>query len=156
MSSPTPLEADAVLDAIIANLLADTAPGGVATLTGNRIYRDVAPSVPSPTVYPIVTVSLLSSVDFEMADGSHEWAHVTILTKVTDKGSNYQPTLAIAARIATRLSAIERVQQGDVYIVKVRRIEVIPQPSDYVTIGGSTARYVYHNQSWFTEASPAS
>lgn len=147
------LEADAVVDAIITNLIADTTPsvGTVALIGGARIYRDVVPDSTPPTAYPIVTVSWLAADDNTTADGTHVLQNVTVLTKVTDKGNSYVKTLAIASRIATRLNMLEGITTGGAYIAKIWRTEMPPQPSDYI----NGVRYIYSNQIWRAVAEPA-
>lgn len=148
----TTTPADAVVDAIITRLLADTGAGGVAHAdnAGDRIYRDVAPT--DATTYPMVTVAWMADDPLLTVNGEYVWSDVLVLTKVTDRHTDdYTKTLRIAARIFERLQGYERVTVNGVYITKLRIEDRPPQPSDY--IGGR--RYLYSNQVWRTEAEPA-
>jgi hypothetical protein len=151
MSSPIAIEADAIVDAIVTNLKADTGAGGVShsTLTAQRVYRDVAPDVSTP--YPLVTVSWIDANDLTTWDGTHVHQNILVLTKVTDRGASYVKTLAIAARIATRINMMGETTVNGVYISRIWRDSMPPQPSDFV----DGQRYIYHNQVWRAIASPA-
>lgn len=148
------LEGNAVVDAFIALLSADTAPGGVSALVGGRIYESDLPAGLSQQPYPVVTVSLLSAQSDTTADGTHVWQRVTVLTKVTTSGNDQRALRQIAARIFAVLNGLERYvyAPGQVYLHKVRHLEVAPQAPDFK----NSTRYNYHNSVWFTEAEPAS
>lgn len=144
-------EVDSALDVVMERLLTDTGVGGVSTLTGGRIYRDTFDNPTGPASYPIVTVSWMAAPTLNTADGTHVWQMCTILTKVTDTGNDYRLASEIDRRIIERLEGYGEVVKDGVYVVKLRRTEAPPQPSDFV----NGKRYVYYNQLWYTEAEPA-
>lgn len=135
----TVLEAPAARIAAIQRLLADTGAGGVATLTSNRVYRDVADA---GAAYPFVLVSSLAATDLLTAAGVHVSTDVLILVKVVDKGPSDAALQTIARRVFDRLDQYERVLYGGLYLTKFRRVEMPPQPDDFV----SGQRFSYSNQ----------
>ncbi len=150
MTALVVLEADAVIDAVITRLRADTGAGGVNTLVSGRIYRDATPT--ATPIYPIVQVFLLAAGPaLQTADSTHVWLPVTTLVKVTDKGTNYGPTYTLAKRIIAQLDQYERFTQDAVYVEKLRYMESPPQSADYI----DGARYMYFNATFFCEAAPA-
>lgn len=143
------IEADDVIDAVIARLLADTGSGGVATLVSNRVYRG-SPDSLTPA-WPLIIVSSMSSPSLTAADGTHVWANTLTLVKIADKGSDYRNIYTIARRVVSRLDGYADVTQNGVYIHKFRLIETPPQDPEFV----SGQRYMYGNQLYRTEAEPA-
>jgi hypothetical protein len=142
-------EADGVTDAVIAYLKADTVAGGVNTLVSGRIYQDVAPN--ETPVYPMVTVSVLAAPNLMTANREHVWQDVQILTTVTDRSQSYASVIAINSRLIARLDQYGDVTVSGVYIHRLRPVEVIPRPSEYV----NGQRYQYRQLRWETEAEPA-
>lgn len=141
-------EAPAARIIVIQRLLSDTGSGGVATLTGNRIVRDVADA---GAVYPFVTVSFMSSQDLLTADATHVSTDVLILVKVVDKGPSDAALQTIARRVFERIDQYEGVVYGGQYATKFRRTEQPMQPDDFV----SGIRYSYANQVFKVEIEAA-
>ena len=142
-------EADGVMDAIVADLKADTGAGGVNTLVSGRIYQDVAPN--ETPVFPMVTISILAAPNLMTANREHVWQDVQILTSVTDRSQSYANVITINNRLIARLDQYGDVTVSGVYIHKLRPVEVIPRPSEYV----NGQRYQYRQIRWETEAEPS-
>src|SRR5688572_32571433 len=117
----TVIEADVVIDVIIARLLTDTGAGGAATLTSNRIYRGT-PNTQTPA-WPIITVSLLASPALMTADATHVWSDVTALVKISDKGGDYSNVYNLARRCVVMLDGYSDITSAGVYIHKLRSEE---------------------------------
>ncbi len=150
MTALAVLEADAVIDAVISRLRADTGAGGVNTLVSGRIYRDAAPTA-TPT-YPIVQVFLLAAgPSLTYSDGGHVWLGIRILVKVTDAGTNYSATYNTAKRILVQLDQYERFSQDGVYVEKLIFDESPAQPADFI----DGKRYMYNNLVFRCDAEPA-
>lgn len=149
MSLPLATEADAVADAIIDILLADTGAGGVVTLIGApRIYRDVSPTEATP--YPMVTVSVMSAEDVNTADGTHVMQNIRAMVVVTDVGNDSTKLRAIAARVGLQINMQERITKHGVYIAKIWRTGIVPMPSEFV----NSRRYLYHAQQFAAVGEP--
>lgn len=142
------LEAESVVGAAVQRLTSDTGPGGVSTLVGGRIYRDM---IPQGAGYPAVVVAVQAATDDLTMGGDHVLQDVLVLVKVVDRGASYTTVQPIAKRIAERLEGYGRIVQDGVHIVKFRREAAPPQPAE-VEQG---VRYLHLNQLFRTEAYPA-
>lgn len=92
------LEGQQVAGWVYDQLVADSGAGGVSTLCGGRIYRDL---VPQTAALPAVVVALVSHVDANTIGGRRVFANTQVDVRVVADGSGYQN--AIAERIDTLL-----------------------------------------------------
>lgn len=99
-------------------LRADTGAGGVSTLVGARIYRDV---VPQAAALPAVTVTLVSATDTNTLGGLRVFSNTLVDVRVVSDGSVYGN--AIADRIDTILQNVGGLK-GTVHVVELRRESV--------------------------------
>lgn len=99
-------------------LAADTGAGGVSTLVGGRIFRDV---VAQTAALPAVTVGLVSAVDANAIRGRRVFQRILVDVRVIGDGSGYQN--AIADRIDTVLQNTGGTKDG-VQVVEWRREQV--------------------------------
>lgn len=133
--------------AAIERLLADSGPGGVATLTGSRIFRNLAPK---NTDFPYVAVYDLSSENLLTANAIHVQQDVQILVKVIDRGTSDVNLNVLGNRVVERLDMYGEVAIAGVYIVRFRWVSSQSQPDE---MDGDT-RYMYLNHVFKTEAYP--
>lgn len=148
------MEADAVVAEALDVLRADTGASGVANTSsgcGDRIFQDSYASPTAPPTYPYAIVSWLAAIDLTTADATHVMQTVTILVKITDRGSDYRRAAQLAARVAFVLDGHGEIARDGVWIVKLRRSEAPSQPADFV----NGQRLIYRNQTFVTEAEPA-
>ena len=85
------IEAQRVASLVFDLLAADTGAGGVHTLTGGRIYRDL---VPQTAALPAVTVTLVSSTPANTVGGRRVFQNVLVDVRVVAAGSVYATTIA--------------------------------------------------------------
>jgi len=109
------LEGQQVAGWVYDQLAADTGAGGVATLCGGRIYRDL---VPQAAALPAVTVTLVSHVDTNTMGGLRVFANTLVDVRVVGEGTGYQN--AVAARADAVLQDARGTRNG-VTINKLRR-----------------------------------
>ena len=90
------IEGQRVVSLVFDRLKADTGAGGVNTLVGGRIYRDV---VPQAALLPAITVTLVSGTDTNTVGGRRVFQTALVDVRVVSDGVNYAN--AIADRIDT-------------------------------------------------------
>ena len=90
------IEGQRVVSLVYDRLKADTGAGGVNTLVGGRIYRDV---VPQAALLPAITVTLVSGTDTNTVGGRRVFQTALVDVRVVSDGVNYAN--AIADRIDT-------------------------------------------------------
>jgi hypothetical protein len=93
------LEGQRVASLVFDLLKADTGAGGVNTLTGGRIYRDI---VPQTALLPAVVIALVSSTDTNTLGAARVFTNNLVDVRVVSDGAVYAN--AIADRIDTVLS----------------------------------------------------
>ena len=98
-----------VRNAILAHLQADTGAGGVATLTGDRIYPDVAPE---GSASPFVTVMVRRSETPTRVFQAVGFEEVELLVRVTAKELTPKNAAAINRRVRTRLDGASLAISG--------------------------------------------
>lgn len=145
------IEIEHVKRAIRTRLLADATLRNAPIALGGRIYLDLGPS---GGLWPVVTISGMSATDLNTLSGVHVWQDVNVLVKVTEQFTGVEMNytlklLPIATRIHELLDGYSVVMEG-VYVVKLRRISMPPQPPEVA--GG--IRYAHVNQIFMTEAAP--
>lgn len=111
------VEGQRLLSHVVATLQADTGAGGVATLTGGRIYRD---RVPAAAALPAATVTLVSATDATTLGGLRVLATVLLDVRVVGAGSSYGPINPIAERVDAVLDQ-RHAEANGVDVVKLRR-----------------------------------
>lgn len=112
------LEGQQVAGYVYDLLKADAGAGGVNTLLGGRIYRDV---VPQAALLPAATVTLVSHTDANTVGGRRVFAQTLIDVRVVGDGSSYQN--AAAARADAVLQNATGSRNG-VTVVELRREQV--------------------------------
>jgi len=113
------LEGYDVCSLVYTLLVADSGPGGVATLLGGRIYQDV---VPQAAALPAATVSLVAAPDTNTLGGVHVGATIDVDVRVVAAGTSYAPILP-AARRAQVVLAEAYGTNGESYAYRLRRID---------------------------------
>ena len=99
-------------------LKADTGAGGVNTLVGGRIYRDV---VPQAAALPAITVTLVSGTDTNTVGGVRVFQMALVDVRVVSDGVNYANS--IADRVDTVIQNAAGTKES-VNIVELRRDQV--------------------------------
>lgn len=112
-------------------LRADTASGGVNTLVGGRIYRDL---VPQQAALPAVVLSTQSAVDGTAIGGRRVVTTIVLNVRVVGEGATYATVQPIADRVDTVLNNATGTQ-STVTIGKLVResVEQFLEVSDGVT-----------------------
>lgn len=113
------IEGQRVAAFVFDKLAADTGAGGVSTLVGGRIYRDV---VPQAAALPAVTVTLVSATDTNTIGARRVFQQVLVDVRVVAAGAVYANT--IADRVDTVLQNVGGVQSSVVTVVELRREQV--------------------------------
>ena len=114
------VEPQRVMSYVVGTLQADTGAGGVATLTGGRVYRD---RVPAAAPLPAVTVTLVSGTDTLTLGGVRVLDTAVVDVRVVGDGSSYGPINPIADRVDAVLNE-RHAQANGVDVVKLRRDQV--------------------------------
>lgn len=112
------IEGQQVAGWVYDQLVADAGAGGVNTLTGGRIYRDVVPQAAS---LPAVTVTLVSATDTNTIGGRRVFANTLVDVRVVGDGTAYQN--AVAARVDAVLQNASG-SRNSVHVVELRREQV--------------------------------
>jgi hypothetical protein len=112
------IEGQRVASLVFDLLVADTGGGGVNTLTGGRIYRDL---VPQAAALPAVTITLVSATDTNTMGGLRVFQNVLLDVRVIGDGSVYQN--AIADRIDTVLQNVGGLKSS-VRVNELRREQI--------------------------------
>lgn len=99
-------------------LRADTGAGGVSTLVGARIYRDM---VPQAAALPAVTVALVSATDTNTMGARRVFQQCLVDVRVVGDGAGYQN--AIADRVDAVLQNVGGLKDS-VTVVELRREQV--------------------------------
>jgi hypothetical protein len=123
---------------------------------GGRIHRDLAPegTTATPTVYPLVTFSVMSAVDLKTLEGRHVWQDVELLVKVIGEFRGQAVSYGGLQPLADRIHALLEgytVQGDGIRLVKLRRRSAPYQPPD-VRAG---VQHRFLNQLFATEAHAA-
>lgn len=109
------LEGQRVASLVWDLLRADTGAGGVSTLVGARIYRDV---VPQAAALPAVTVTLVSATDTNTLGGQRVFSNTLVDVRVIADGWVYAN--AIADRVDVVLQNVGGLKES-VHVVELRR-----------------------------------
>lgn len=112
------IEGQRVASLVFDLLVADAGAGGVNTLVGGRIYRDL---VPAAAVLPAVTITLVSATDANTLGGLRVFQNVLLDIRVIGDGSLYQN--AIADRIDAVLQNVGGLKSS-VRVNELRREQV--------------------------------
>ena len=112
------IEGQRVVSLVYDRLKADTGAGGVNTLVGGRIYRDV---VPQAALLPAITVTLVSGTDTNTVGGRRVFQTALVDVRVVSDGVNYAN--AIADRIDTVVQNAVGTKEA-VNVVELRRDQV--------------------------------
>ena len=113
------LEGQRVVSLVYDRLKSDTGAGGVNTLVGGRIYRDV---VPQAAALPAITVTLVSGTDTNTVGGRRVFQMTLVDVRVVSDGVSYANT------IADRVDAVIQNAAGTkeaVNVVELVRDQVI-------------------------------
>lgn len=111
------LEGQDVVTKVYDLLAADTGAGGVSTLLGGRIYRDL---VPQAAALPAATVTLVSHTDLNTMGGVRVLGNVLVDVRIVGAGSSYAAINPIARRADTVLQSAGGASFGSV-VVELRR-----------------------------------
>lgn len=109
------IESDRVCKLAWSLMTADTGTGGVNTLTGGRVYRDL---IPQQVAFPAIVIGLQSSVDDVAIGGARVTSNVLINIRTVTNAANYAAIRTIADRIDAVLTAATGTQDG----VKIGKI----------------------------------
>lgn len=122
-------------NAILANLQADTGAGGVSTLTGGRIYPDLAPEGAS---YPVVAVSVRRGEAAERVFQAVGFEEVELLVRATARELTPKNAAAINRRVRARLDGASLTISG----YTVRSVEWLGNIPGYPEeVDGQTYRH---------------
>lgn len=103
---------------------------GDATLTAaapGGVHRDVAPG--TVTAYPLITLGIQANTDRNTSDGRRIFESVLLRVSAHDDRADYS-RIRTAANRADELLQGAKGNQGDAYIVKLRREQVLPLPPE--------------------------
>lgn len=114
---------------------------------GGRIYQQQAPP---DTLYPLVTMTVFSSIDVTTLGGRHVWQDVRLLLKVIGREVYYAPLVPIAERLAVLFDGYAVASQG-VVVARLRRALSPPEPPETAP-GGQI--YAFVNQLFRSEVWP--
>lgn len=116
-------------------LATDTGAGGVSTLVGGRIYRDLAPQ---NAALPAVVFNSESSIPVNGNGGARIMGNQLWLVKVIGEGDSYATIRPVADRVDARLHGQSGVQDDAIIDGCILESEP-PQPSNVE----NGKRYVY-------------
>lgn len=114
------IEGQRVVSWIWDQLAADTGAGGVFTLLGGRLYRDL---VPQAAALPAATVTLVSATDTNTMRGTRVFANTLVDVRIVGDGANYAAITPIADRVDAVLQSAAGSKSGAA-INKLRREQV--------------------------------
>lgn len=120
---------------LLTTLLADSGAGGVADLTGGRIF---GPLAPQGAEWPYVVFSYLSGTDLMVQDGTRVWAAMTYLIEAIDQRREYDRVDVIAARMDAVLHRAHHVDVNGGEMAECVRVQPSRRP---FTVGAS--RFVH-------------
>src|SRR5262245_54730301 len=103
------LESQRVAAFVWQRLTADAGAGGVNTLLGGRIYRDV---VPQTAALPAATVTVVYGTPSNTLGGIRVFEDVEIDVRVIGSGTSYSGINPIADRVDTVLQNIDGTNGG--------------------------------------------
>lgn len=139
------IEAQRVARFVRAQLVADGGVGGVNTLLGGRVYRDLAPQ---SAAHPHATLTVVSATDVNTLSGRHVMQDVLIDVSITGSGADYAPINPAADRVYVVLQRASGLQV-DALVVRLRRESV----TAFLEEDGGKA-YARIVQTFRTEAHP--
>lgn len=112
------IEGQRVASLVYDLLKADTGAGGVNTLVGGRIYRDI---VPQAAALPAITIALVSATDTNTIGARRVFQSVLVDVRVVNDGAAYAN--AVADRVDTVLQNVGGLKET-VQTVELRREQV--------------------------------